>query len=88
MRVPSGTVVAAYEHTNFGGRCETFRADDADLRNNSIGNDTISSLRLGQACPVLLWSEPNYVGNIVALSGDIRLLGHPATLRAVHRERP
>ena len=75
MRVPTGTIVAAYEHINFGGRCETFRADDLDLRNNTIGNDTISSLRLGQACPVLLWSEPNYVGNIVSVSGDIPDLG-------------
>lgn len=71
MRVPTGSVVAAYEHTNFGGRCETFRADDLDLRNNTIGNDTISSLRLGQACPVLLLSGTNYVGNILSADHDI-----------------
>jgi len=34
------------EHAGYGGRCETFRTPgDPDLRDNSIGNDTISSIR-------------------------------------------
>lgn len=68
--VPTGTVIAAYEAAHYGGRCETFRANDADLRNNTIGNDTISSVRIGRACPVVMWSESNYIGNINVISGD------------------
>lgn len=70
------TVVAAYEHINYTGRCETFREiDDVSLVDNQIGNNTISSLRFGQPCSVLLWSEPNYVGNILTASGDVPDLG-------------
>jgi hypothetical protein len=52
IRVPAGMAVSVYSDTDFGGRCETFTADTPDLRNTSwIGNDAISSLRLGADCP-------------------------------------
>lgn len=75
IRVSAGTVVAVYSDINFAGRCETFRADDADLRNNTVGNDTISSLQIGVACPVLMWNGTNYTGAISWASSDIPDLG-------------
>jgi hypothetical protein len=75
IRVSAGTVVAMYSDIDFGGRCETFRADDADLRNNTIGNDAISSLRIGVACPVVMWNGTNYTGGINWTSADIPDLG-------------
>ncbi len=47
IRVPKGLRVAVYRGANYSGVCETFTADDTDLRNNRIGDDTISSYRLG-----------------------------------------
>jgi hypothetical protein len=49
----SGTSMAVYELPNFQGRCESFAANaqDNDLRDNWIGNDRISSLKLGEPCP-------------------------------------
>jgi hypothetical protein len=75
IRVPAGTVVAAFEHGNFEGRCETFRANDSDLRNNLIGQDSISSLRIGQACPPRLYDDAGYGGSYVNFTGDIPDLG-------------
>ncbi len=63
IRVPSGTVVSVYVDGGFGGRCENLRSDDADLRDNPIGNDTITSLKVGQACPPRLYDDPNYGGS-------------------------
>jgi hypothetical protein len=76
IRVSPGTVVAVYSDINFAGRCETIRADDADLRNNTVGNDTISSLQVGAACPVVMWNGTNYTGAINWASGDIPDLGY------------
>ena len=44
-------VVSVYESINFQGRCETFRASGPWLGDNYIGNDKISSMRIGVACP-------------------------------------
>jgi hypothetical protein len=63
IRVPSGTVVSVYVDGGFGGRCENLRSDDSDLRNNPIGNDTITALKVGQACPPRLYDDPNYGGS-------------------------
>ncbi len=49
LRVPAGQKIAVWEHPDFKGHCEVFTASDADLRNNRIGDDSISSFRLG-AC--------------------------------------
>lgn len=69
--VPAGTVVAAFDAWNFLGRCETFRVSDPDLRNNVVGNDTISSLWVGRPCPVLLFEANDYTGSVFSVSGDL-----------------
>ena len=71
VRVPAGTVVAVYEHGAFGGRCETFRASDGDLRNNAIGNDTITSLKVGQPCPSRLYDGVDYNGSYMQYGTSI-----------------
>lgn len=75
IRLSPGAVVAAFEHGNFEGRCETFRGSDADLRNNVIGQDSITSLRIGQACPPRLYDDGDYGGRYVNFTGDIPDLG-------------
>lgn len=35
-----------YEHNNFGGKRQTFSRTDANLRNNLVGNDSVSSIRV------------------------------------------
>lgn len=46
LRVGSNVTVTLYQHTNFNGNLEDFAEDDADLSNNSIGNDQVSSARV------------------------------------------
>jgi Beta/Gamma crystallin len=67
--VPAGTNVAVYEHPNYEGICEELTASDPDLRGNPIGDDSISSLRVGQSCPLqaVLYADPNYGGKYIVL---------------------
>jgi 3',5'-cyclic AMP phosphodiesterase CpdA len=65
---PSG--VTFYEHTWYRGRKEVFVADDPDLRNNYIGNDKISSLRIG-SCKVTLYEHKNYRGKSITFTKDV-----------------
>lgn len=64
LSVPAGTKLAVYEHSNYEGVCEEFTAGDFDLRNNPIGNDSISSVQWGKACPprATLFADRNYGG--------------------------
>jgi len=71
VQVPAGMVVSVYENGAFGGRCETFRASDGDLRNNAIGNDTITSLKVGQPCPPRLYDGIDYNGSYQQYFTDI-----------------
>src|SRR3990167_1456513 len=48
---------------NYDGGCETFTDDDADLRNNSIGNDTVSSIIVPDGATAALYDAINYSGN-------------------------
>ena len=57
------------EHTEYGGLCEEFTADDPDLSDNAIGTDTASSLRVGTN-RVALFTEPNYAGACLEFTAD------------------
>lgn len=46
VKIGSNVKVTLCEDDNLGGTCETYTADDADLSNNLIGNDTVSSMRV------------------------------------------
>ncbi|MDO8521608.1 MAG: Ig-like domain-containing protein [bacterium] len=48
---------------NYGGGCETFTSNDSDLRDNSIGNDRLSSIRIPAGKTVALYDAINYSGN-------------------------
>ena len=58
---------------NYVGGCETFTGDDADLGDNSIGNDQVSSVKVEQrvsscnpnADQIALFVDPNYGGQCV-----------------------
>jgi hypothetical protein len=50
MRITGTATVSVYENDNYQGRCETFTTSDARLDDNVIGNDVISSLRVGTTC--------------------------------------
>jgi hypothetical protein len=46
VMVGSGARAYLCRNQNLGGTCERFSADDANLSNNSIGNDQVTSLRV------------------------------------------
>jgi hypothetical protein len=46
VRLGSNAQAVLCHDDNYGGGCEIFTSDDSDLRNNSIGNDQVSSIRV------------------------------------------
>ncbi|MDP9373830.1 MAG: hypothetical protein M3Q65_15530 [Chloroflexota bacterium] len=50
LAVSGGLAVAAYAQPTYGGACETFVGRDVSLVDNLIGNDTISSIKIGSTC--------------------------------------
>ena len=46
IAVSPGCTAIVYEYPNYRGRSTTFRDDDNNLRNTSVGEDTASSLQV------------------------------------------
>lgn len=58
------------QHINYRGLCETFSGDDPDLRDNNIGNDSASSLRVPSGQIVALYGDVNYTGRCQGFNSD------------------
>ena len=67
--------VRLYSSADFQGRSEIFLEDDRDLRNNEVGNDAVSSVRVSRGCRAILYSDTNYNGRSVVISEDTSSLG-------------
>lgn len=68
--------VALYTGGDFGGRREIFYGDDSDLRNNRIGADAASSVRIAPGCRVTLYTERGYRGRTDTFSVDVSRLAN------------
>jgi hypothetical protein len=62
--------VELYEDDNFRGRSQFFAASDPDLRDDPIGNDTVSSLKVSTGCVVTLFEDTGYRGRSVRVEAD------------------
>ncbi len=62
--------VTLYEHINYGGRSEQLKANDPDLRNNPIGQDTVSSIKVSAGCKAHLYTDINYGGWMQSFTED------------------
>ena len=77
IRVGSSVQAVLFQNDNYQGGSETFTADDANLNDNSIGGNQVSSVRV-QTRPcnpssdqVTLYADTNYGGSCVTLGvGD------------------
>lgn len=47
----TGGPVAVYSDAEYQGRCQTIRKNVRNLSGSVVGNDSISSLKVGSACP-------------------------------------
>jgi hypothetical protein len=52
VRMSGGNVAAVYTQRNYTGWCSTIQADVPRMNDRLVGNDTVSSVKLGQRCPV------------------------------------
>ncbi|HJO91041.1 MAG TPA: LysM peptidoglycan-binding domain-containing protein [Anaerolineales bacterium] len=59
-----------YEHSNYHGIEEVIRVDDVLLSGNAIGDDAVSSIRVGPHTAVYLYSLPNYGGESEFFGSD------------------
>ena len=62
-----------YSNVSYAGICEGLTEDDPDLRDNPIGNDRVSSVRVGGQ-RVALYADINYEGACLVLTADTREL--------------
>lgn len=63
LRHSPGAVATVYSEPNYGGRAEAVFFDTADLSPAYIGNDAISSIRMGAFVPTVVFFEhSNYGG--------------------------
>src|SRR5207249_9264435 len=67
--------VTLFTHTQWDGVCSTFTADDPDLSDNYVGNDSTWSLRIRGPYQVTLYRDPNWTGTSVSYSTDSADLG-------------
>jgi hypothetical protein len=51
IRISGPARITVYTDDNYGGVCQTFTASNSWLGASPIGNDSISSMRVGGACP-------------------------------------
>ena len=59
-----------YEHSNYNGIEEMIRVDDVLLSGNAIGDNAISSIRVGPHTAVYLYTLPNYGGTSEFFGSD------------------
>ena len=64
-----------YADTGFGGAYERLEYDDADLGNNPIGNDRVSSIRVSPDCDVVVFEDTKFRGRAIKVEDDIEDLG-------------
>ncbi len=67
--VPPGSVALCVS-VNYQDGCEIFSADDPDLTNNTIGNDTASSIIVGQGAAVEVCTNSNYGGDCIPFTAN------------------
>ncbi len=62
--------VSLFQHGNFAGIAEVFTNDDEDLRDNPIGNDNVSSIKVPAGCAATLYQHVGYEGTAESFSTD------------------
>ena len=68
---PGADQVFLYQDENFGGLCEVFgRVKDEFLTNNIVGNDRVSSVKLGANVDLVLYRSPEYSGDLTVFETD------------------
>ncbi len=65
-------------HFRGHGRYESFDYDDADLRDNAIRQDTISSIEVGPGCRAVLYSDAGFRGAATVLTDSYNDLRYSA----------
>ncbi|HEX9733820.1 MAG TPA: beta/gamma crystallin-related protein [Thermoanaerobaculia bacterium] len=57
-----------YSDEDFRGREELFPDDDADLRDNAVRQDSVSSVRVAEGCRVVLYADSDFRGAATLLT--------------------
>ncbi len=70
--------VTVFAGGDFSGHRETFTYDDADLRNNRIRQDTISSVVVSPGCRAVLFEDIEFRGRAAVVTGDVSNMRYSA----------
>lgn len=80
IRLVGISSIAVYTEGNFKGNCETITKDTPNLNKTSVGNNTISSVKINARCTpsgptVTLYDKKDFKGRFVVITGDVPDLG-------------
>lgn len=67
---PRGSGVTLYRDTGYRGASELVHGDIPDLGRSRIGNDALSSIKLGPGCSVRVWADSEFRGAYLDLRDD------------------
>jgi TPR repeat protein len=86
-RRAAGRGVTLFSDENYSGTSERFLEDDADLDDNRIGSDEVSSIRVDSGCSAVLFSRSSYRGRSRTVSSDTPTLrmNWKERVRKIHR---
>ncbi|MCK4889824.1 MAG: hypothetical protein KAS21_00590 [Candidatus Aminicenantes bacterium] len=76
IRLVGISYVAVYTNADFRGNCETITRDIPNLNKTSIGNNTMSSIKINARCApsgptVTLYDQKNFQGRSVVINGNV-----------------
>ncbi|MEM1182409.1 MAG: beta/gamma crystallin-related protein [Acidobacteriota bacterium] len=64
-----------FSDSGYRGRYHFFKGAVGDLSRHQLGDDAVSSVRVGPGCRVTLYSEPNFKGQATEIRRDLPNLG-------------
>ncbi len=64
-----------FEHNDFGGRRQELQPGRYDVGNLTVGNDTVSSLRVQPGTVVVLYEHPGFAGRSLEVRADTPFVG-------------
>ena len=64
-----------YEHRNYGGRSQCLQVGSYNVNDLTLGNDSLSSVKVGKGRTVYLFEHKNFSGRKGALRKDASYIG-------------
>ncbi|MGL5718376.1 MAG: beta/gamma crystallin-related protein [Paraclostridium sp.] len=73
---PSNTSVSIYSDASYQGNSQTLSPGSYDIYDLTIGNDTLSSIKVPKGLVAILYSDANFNGDSIVVTSDTPYIGN------------